>query len=432
MAETEIKVIEGRQSALYNHFEEYELKSCRATDTRLMGVVAIKNIWQSSEDPKQRYYQIIHLDYSEYGIDEYLEFECIPARDDYAETKENMNHYWQHFVNVMGGDIVEISAECMLRLIDTALPLASDDFKREYDNEDNRFFRKHALMRLGMMREALDKRSITGDKCSGYDAIDAASVRNIGQYATINYFIMRLIDRDFSAASYLSVMTESELATSPLVRPETQSLIKASIKKHSKKDNPKAADKLRMYNCNITTLGRDGYYYTSLSIWLTGKIASRDALVADMKVGSSVLLSDYESALQVAESEFITVFSCSEDMPGNFSPSYISPLSKADPTICENGILFTIYNATNSHVEKSEYRIGDDVYGYALLSTGGEFVLMSHDMNRISMLDEAMIFSMYSPFIKVVGRYRLDSPIFHSLCHTPGLRFEDMVEPEGE
>ena len=83
----ELKVIEGRQSTLYNHFKEYELAYCRATTSRLMGVVALKLTWYKAGDTSSRYHQIMHLDYSEYGVDEYLEFECEPGREDYSETK---------------------------------------------------------------------------------------------------------------------------------------------------------------------------------------------------------------------------------------------------------------------------------------------------------------------------------------------------------
>ena len=109
---------------------------------------------------------------------------------------------------------------------------------------------------------------------------------------------------------------------------------------------------------------------------------------------------------------------------------HISQLARAEQKACENGWVYTIYNQSNTHVEKSEYRLGDDVYGYALLTIGGELILMSHDLSRISMLDDAAVFSIYSPYLSIKGRYRLDSPVFHTLCHTPGVLFDDLIEPD--
>jgi len=423
-------VIEGRQSPHYNHFAEYELASCRATKTRLMGVVAIKTMWKSPDNPSRRYYQIMHLDYSEYGIDEYLEFECIPGNDNYAEVKEAVKENWNSFITSMGGAPVNIKPACMLRLIDSALELAGDNIAREYDTDENREFRQFANERLDLMRAALKDRGISSDECNVYEALDAVCESELGQYATINYFLMRLVDRDFEAATFLSEIPEETLRESPLTAPGIQTLMRNSITRESKKDNPKRNDKLRMYTCRLTTLAANGYYHAALSIWLDGGRTSRDALVMDMEVGSIMSLSGYESAVQIAQPEYITVFDCKDSMLKGFDGRQISPMASALPTPCENGWLFTMYNKTNAHVERSEYRMGDDVYGYALLSIGGELILMSHDLSRITVMDDATLFSIYSPFITAKGRYRLDNPVFHTLCHTPGIYFDDLVEPD--
>ena len=95
-----------------------------------------------------------------------------------------------------------------------------------------------------------------------------------------------------------------------------------------------------------------------------------------------------------------------------------------------NGWLYTIYNKDNSHVNKSEYRLGDDVFGCGLLSIGGQFIIMTHSMNSITTLDNAVLFSLYSPQMTPTGRYLLEkTPVFHTICHTPGVLFEDLIEP---
>ena len=39
------QVIEGRLSESYNHFSEFRFRNCICTDTRLMGVLAMRIIW---------------------------------------------------------------------------------------------------------------------------------------------------------------------------------------------------------------------------------------------------------------------------------------------------------------------------------------------------------------------------------------------------
>jgi hypothetical protein len=76
--------------------------------------------------------------------------------------------------------------------------------------------------------------------------------------------------------------------------------------------------------------------------------------------------------------------------------------------------------------------MNNDVYGYGLITIAGEFVLMSNDLRNISMLDDALIFSLYSPFINTKGRFRIDSPVFQTLCSASGAMFEELVEPGDE
>ena len=200
----ELKLIHGKKSIKYNHFEDYDFESCRAICARLMGVAALKVTWRSKTERRARMYQIMHLDYSEYGIDDYQEFICTPGSDDFAEKREEMNGLWNHFVAVMGSDLTDISAACMLRLIEDALPLAAENVDREYDNEENKEFRAYARLRLGYMQDALNSEGITSADCSSVDAMDTLSPLKLSAFETINYFLMRLVDCDFAAAHYLS------------------------------------------------------------------------------------------------------------------------------------------------------------------------------------------------------------------------------------
>ena len=424
-----LSIIEGRLSDRYNHFAEFDFVSCQATETRLMGVVALKVTWRGKEKPRARYFQVIHLDYSEYGIDEYLEFDCTPGTDMYKQNKEDMNYYWNHFTGVMGGDVVNISPSAMLRLIEQALPLAGKDMDREYDDHQNEEFREYAINRLEMMRSELELAGITSDMTSMEDAMLAVSEKKLGPCAVINYFLMRLVDHDIAAAAMLSTLSEEEIANSELAEPGIQTLIKSSIRRSNVKTDPPADGSSHPYRCKITTLGRRGYYHSTFVIYLDGDYRSRDSRVTQLDVGTVLKLSEYESAIQVARREYLTVMQCPDEILDGFDGRYIAPLAGVDPTIVPNGWLYTIYRKDNSHVNKTEYRLGDDVYGYALLTIGGELVLMSNEMTNINMIDNATLMSMYAPYLKVKGRYLIETPIFHTLCHSQGAYFEDLIEP---
>ncbi len=428
----ELKLIYGRQSERYNHFSEYEFVSCKAVATRLMGVVALKISWRGIKDRRAAYYQVLHLDYSEYGIDEYREFECIPGSEDFGDNKTEMNELWNHFVSVMGGEVIGIDAACMLRTIESALPLAQENIDREYDDDENREFRAHARMRLDFMIDSLSDRGITSADCSLRDAIETLSPMKLSAYETINYFLMRIIDQDFDAAATLTVMDRDELPEIDLASMGIQTLVRCDIKTGDKRKYRSTDGISHPFLCSITTLARDGYYHATFVIWLSGSRRSSNPLVTEIKIGTIVKMSDYESALQIDRPEYLTIFECQDSMLEGFDPRHIGPLAHSTPTMVPNGWLYTAYKGDNSHVDTAHYRLDDDVYGYALLTIPGELVLMSHDLRHISMLDDSTIFSLYAPFISTKGRYRLDSSVFQTLCKATGAMFDDLVEPVGD
>ncbi len=425
----ELKIIHGRQSVKFNHFKECDLVSCRAVATRLMGVVALRTTWRDRNDRRATFYQVIHLDYSEYGVDEYREFDCLPGSEDYSAKKEELNGLWDHFVSAMGGDVITIDAPCMIRLIETALPLAGDDVSREYDNEENREFRHYALMRLGFMIDALSDRGITSADCSTRDAIETLSPAKLSAYETINYFLLRIIDHDFDAAATLSSIPQDELRDIELTDMGIQTLVKCDISASDKRKDRSTDGVSYPFRCRITTLARDSYYHATFVIWLSGSKRSSNPVVTEIRMGSIIKMSDYEAALQISQTEYLTIFECQDSMLNGFDPKYIGPLSHSTPTMVPNGWLYTAYKGDNSFVDSPRYKLNDDVYGYALLSIAGELILMSNDLRNISVLDDATIFSMYSPFISTKGRFRLDAPVFQTLCQNPGVLFDDLVEP---
>ena len=428
----ELKLIHGKKSEKYDHFRDYEFESCRAVCARLMGVVALKVTWHDRNNRRAKLYQVMHLDYSEYGVDDYQEFICTPGSEDYAEKKEEMNGLWGRFVAVMGSDAADIDAACMLRLIEDALPLASEDIPREYDDDENREFRAYARMRLGFMTDALNCEGITSADCSSRDAIEETSPRRLSAFETINYFVMRLVDRDYAAASYLSSMDPEALRDTGLTEAGIQTLVRCDISISDRRKDPPDDGASFPFRCRVTTLARDAYYHSTFVIWLSGSHRTTNPVVTDIKAGSVIRLSDLEAAMQVSRAEYLTVFDCKDEMLRGFDPKYVGPFANSAATMVPNGWLYTAYKGNNSHVDTTSYRLNDDVYGYALLTIAGELVLMSNDLRNISMLDDSVIFSLYSPFINTKGRYRIDSSVFQTLCRAPGAMFEELVEPEGD
>lgn len=423
----ELKAIDGRLSKNYNIFQHYQFQECLATNTRLMGVVALKITWVDKENTNAHLYQIIHLDFSEYGIDDYFEYECVSGRDDFLEKKNQAIFQWESFVRVMGGDVIDVSPEIMVASIESVIDLA-----KKMDDENNDF-RRNALQRLDMMISEIEKENLIKSKPSTVELIKSLSKKNLTATETINYFLMRLVDLDFNAAAYLSTINIEKLKSNILTRPGIQTLVKNKIRL-SRESEDIASDGMSFpYRCNLTTLSdMSGYYYASFVVYLDLDYRSKDAKVTEIKIGSMNKLSTYEAASQLQITEYITVYDCRDRILHNFDGSHFTFLVSIDPVLVNNGWLYTIYNKDNSHVNKADYWLNDDVYGYAILTIDGEFVLMSNKVDNIEKMEEDVAMSMYAPMMRLDGRYQLDSPIFHTLCHKSGVMFKDLIEEPDE
>ena len=422
------EVVEGRLSEYYNHFRDYNFASCEATDTRLMGVVALRVTWTGKEDSHAKFIQVIHLDYSEYGVDDYFEFECIPGSGEYRDSKAGAKYHWDNFLSVMGGKVVDIPCKAMMKLIDTAIPLADNGRAREYDNSENAEFRKYALARFGLMREALEERGAIDEMPDELEVIRMTSPAKLATCETINYFVMRIVDQDFAAARYLSTLDEETLRSCMLTYPGIQTLVRNSIKQSRDEEDVPSDGKSHPYRCKATTLATNGYYHSGYVIYLDGDYRTKNAKVTQIDVGSMNKLSDYEAALQMRTTEYITVFDCRDRILNNFDAEKFEFLKGCEPQQVRNGWLFTAYNRDNSHVNSANYWLNDDVYGYAILTIDGEFILMSNKLGNINYMDQCTITSLYAPFMRLDGRYQLNDPIFHTLCDTYGVMFRDLID----
>lgn len=427
-------VVEGRQSADFNHFRLYNLESIEATETRLMGVVALRLSWRDNSS-KAAFYQIIHLDYSEYGIDDYFEYECLPANDDSELLYEEMKWRWNDMSYVMGGRIINISPEMAVKLIDLANEVweKSELLNRGYD--DNETFRRGAIRRVELMKQSLIESGTISENydelISEEECISTVSKKTLTTYESINYFIMRLVDRDFPAAAFLSTIERDELERSELADSEIQTLMRNSVTAGKSGIYLNHSDSFPYY-CKYVSMGYSNYYYASLTLELSGGPLQKDRKVKSIEVGYHKKLSAYEADLLIKRSEYITVYDVEDRILNGFDIGNIPMLCRCNPKLVDNGWLYVLYNSDNKHVDKAEYYLNGDVYGSALLTIAGEFIVMSYKLMNISMLETDIAACSYSGNMTLSGRYEVNNMVFKSVCETTGIMFCDVIDKPDE
>ena len=138
-----LRVVEGKLSSKYNHFKDYRFDSCIATDTRLMGVVAMKVSWTAKDGSRDKLFQLIHLDFSEYGVDDYRE---IFSNANNPEGGREVRSEWKRISGGLGGSEVKIPFFTLVQLIDEVI--ATNEKYYERHEPFIQAFRKETLMRL--------------------------------------------------------------------------------------------------------------------------------------------------------------------------------------------------------------------------------------------------------------------------------------------
>ncbi|MDD6096072.1 MAG: hypothetical protein PUC20_01065 [Firmicutes bacterium] len=415
-----LKIIDGRLSENYNHYQEFRFDKCICTDTRLMGVVAMRIIWVNPECPDHSYQMLLHLDYSEYGVDEMFEFEVLPDAPVKEDYEYDVEEAWYQISSDLGGKLVEVTPACFVRLIDDAIDVARLNIMTGFDEHAD--FRSGSLKRIYLMRDALSEQGLLNRTADRDEAISAVIPTILTANETIHYFVMRLADRDFAAAEYLSTLSGEELKKQYITGFGIQSLIKNSIGEPQNATADNHAFALE----TVTLSGLKYKLFTSI-IQLSGGRKDVNPKVTGFETGYAKTLSQLETALAIMNTEYITVYDIPDEVLSDFDISDIDFFKKAKPRVTDNGWFIPVYNKDNSHVRLSVYRIGGDLSASALVSIPGELIIMSTRLLDASLAESSVSDSRYSDKLVMKGRYQINEPVFQTLCTTTGAMFEDLI-----
>lgn len=431
----QFKVVNGKVSKEYNHFKEYSFVRCVATNTRLMGVVALHLAWRSKDDRKNELRQIIHLDFSEYGIDEYAEYftdpnlEALNSMDSIEEFRET----WKEVKIGLGGKQVNIPLAAAISLIEMSL-----ETNTKYDSrheEELRIFRADTRKRFALMKEAYIESPEYTDEYSDEDVTRMVSLEKLSVHETINYFIMRMVDRDYIAAKTLSTFSYDELQNTGISKNDIMTLTRNKVRKVKKHDA--VSEIASTLQAKITTEYHcmsvceedygDGYRYIKSKVSLESQRGMKESKVIGFEVYYDKPISDFEVAMLLRRTEYVTVFQITIPLD-EFDLDY-SVMAK-DTLISQvpNGLLCTLYNKDNLHLNSRDYMLEGDVYGFYLITPKGELVIMSSEIVKISVMENDLIYGMLASNLELKGRYKFDNQVFKSFADLPGARFEDIIK----
>lgn len=378
------------QGGLLNsaNIKEKRFVSSYVTNTRLMGVLGMYIHWELPEDDEHHdYHQFFYFDAEEYGFETYH--------------------------SVLGNDlnrIVEIENTLIGGLGGEQIPITMREAQflfQEYS---------HINLKLGIpFPDGYDEyaflmgNSITLTAAETEALMEKQCVTLHSPYEALNYFLMRCFGKDFSAAGYLA-SHKVNLELFPDYQAAT--FCKNSI------DAGKAPGE---YLCESLIETEDNYYLTVTSLTLDHMRISTFERISSFKVSPS------EAALMLSRSEFV----CAYEMvcgPDEFTKDSSRLASTSMVTAHDQGTLFMIFHENNSHVDKREYRINEDILGMYYVSHFGQLITAAYTLDDTRRLETDLSTSTLGRKLIPVARYEFREPILYEYIQSGFDDFELFIE----
>lgn len=407
MTEMTLRVLDGGQSLDIRNSNRHFI-SAYATDTRLMGVLAVYAHWHLDnwpEDDKSKgnadgtaetssdivwgdLHQFFYIDCEESGIETYHE-----VRE--SDTKK-IDMIEQMLIGGLGATKIDLTEGelrqlmCHWRRFNLAHGLPLPEKESHYD----------------FIFEA--------DRGSELMELICPEIRTDLQL--VNYFLMRCFGRDHEGAAYLTD-DRSDVAIDTYDRYE-----KATFCRNVIDEKAQLPDGGREYLCE-SIVEMDGDYDRIVS-----RITTRDLKVTELICRSITPISQSEAALIMKKSEFVTVYEIllsEEELENNIDEFTVS--FHTTMTEYENGRLFLSYRPNNDHVNRRVFQLNEDVRGMLFLTECGQLIIAAYNEGDVLSLENMLKNNVLAPYLIMSGRYEFKTPVIYEFMQSDFDTFDSFL-----
>lgn len=367
---------------------EKVFESAYVTNTRLMGVVCMYIHFRLPDNPSMSdLHQFFYFDAEEYGFETYRGIlgDDMDAVQDAEDT----------LASGLGGQKAALSLREAMYLLQeyvrfnqrSKLPLPEG--LSEYG----------FLLSQDVLLNQPEQYILMGKLCT-----EIHSPREL-----VNYFLMRVFGRDFSAASYLS---NGDFQLDQYAEFKAGTLCKNRIEE---------GDVPGSYICESLVEYDNSYHITVSTVQVSSGMISGFARVSSFKVSPA------EASMMLARSEFVTVFELL-DQPESFTKAATRRTRSAMVNAHDTGVLYMMFHPNNSHVDKWEYRLNDDVMGMYFVSNAGQLISAAYRLDDIRALEHDLGQSAFARKLIPTGKFEFQEPVLYEFIHSGFEDFNDFVE----
>ena len=385
------------------------------TDTRLMGVTCLRVHWLLPENTlRTHFYQFFYFDAEESGLENY---ESFLSESEY-EIHDLLEETEARLMGGLGGkknSLTERETRFLVQFyadFNLNRSLLLPENSKEFDF-------------LLMPRVDVSDVEYYVLMCKQCPLINSP-------YQVINYFLMRCVGRDFSAAkllvkNYVRTDLFSEFPAASLLRnviDEDKDAQSGSNTDYYATDEDKdfgTFQTRKAYLCESLIEFGGKYFFLMTRLTLDHlKVVKYERL-------SCFGVSIWEASLMLSAPEYVSVYDI--EVEGlEITRHTASLLGNAMVNEHDSGRLFMIFYPNNDHVKKRKYRLSDDVFGMCFVSEGGQLILASNMRQNISSLERDFRGSAIFPVLMPAAKYEFNHAVFKNFIHSGFEKFEDFVE----
>lgn len=374
--------------------------SAYVTDTRLMGAVVLYAHWKLIGGTVSDHHQFFYYDPEDEGIETY---KSVP-NNDINEIKAVENS----LLSGLGSNRVHISEKEFRYLFihysqtNLALNKPFPDLKEDYEFLfDNSYIEEMSEEeKLGIVNKTI--------------------VSLISENHSINYFLMRAFAHDEEALNFF--INKSCKLQDYLKLPKSD-LCKNSIEIFTD-------EKGSSFLCESLIESNNQYRITISEIKL-----GKNFKVKYAKILSSFYVSTAEAAMLMAKPEYVTCYDIIDcdgafsNGPSNQFMEYFYQFVKGSlSTEHDDGSLFIVFNNNNMHVNRSEYKMNDDLYCIYYISNFDQLIVTAYNPHVISRIEISLEKSKLGQYLLPLSKYQFKEPMVYEFIQSDFEDFEEFVE----
>jgi hypothetical protein len=377
-----------------------------ATNTRLMGVIALELTWDILRNSRiEKFHQLFYLDCEEYGIESYTEA--------FGDTSLEILQERERLYGALGGNTVPVSEKEARFLIQTHSLINTKYNQPLPEGFDRCSFLMKPEQTLTLEEYTSMYERLCGDKYL--------------PYYVINYFMMRCVSGDACGAAWLldSFASRINKTVSPSYIPDMSdcelfmdskpaTLCRNSILLEDGSDD-------NSYFCESLIEFKNHYHVITSVIKLNAD--STRVLYAEKK--SDFQVTAVEAAMLVKRSEFITVYEIPDDDEA-FWDAFSMFVSSYTETVYENGKLYIDFNDTNEHAGEPVYLINNDIHAMYYMTDYGQLLVMGYSYEAVCAAEFRMFLALmpFPPSMK----YEFKEPVLYEFIRSGFTDFEEFIE----